>query len=131
MDPKEYKYTQEHEWLCLESNVKARMGITEYAQAQLGDIVYLSLPEPGTKVVQFGKMGEIESVKAVSDLFSPASGRILEINQTAIDEPQKINEDPYGDGWLVRLELSNTSELDDLLSSEEYGNLVAKASQGS
>ena len=126
MNPREYKYTQEHEWICSEPGDKGKMGITDYAQALLGDIVYLDLPTPGTQVEQSQKIGEIESVKAVSELFSPASGQVLEVNQTAIDEPQLVNQDPYGAGWLVRLELSKPSELDALMNSDEYDKLVAK-----
>ena len=125
MNPKEYKYTQEHEWICPEPGGKGKVGITDYAQSQLGDVVFLDLPAPGTQVTQFGKMGEVETVKAVADLFSPASGKILEINQAAIDEPMLVNDDPYGDGWLVRLELSQPSELDALMSSDEYEEFVA------
>ena len=107
MNPKEYKYTREHEWICPDSEDKGKMGLTDYAQDQLGDLVFLDLPATGTQVEQSKKIGEIESVKAVSDLFSPISGRVLEVNQAAIDEPQLVNQDPYGAGWLVRLELSN------------------------
>ncbi len=128
MNPKNNKYTQEHEWVCLEGEDKARIGITDYAQSQLGDIVFLDLPAPGTQVEQFKKMGEIESVKVVSDLFAPISGQILETNQTAIDEPQVVKQDPYGAGWLVRLELSKPSELDALMSSDEYDEFEAKLS---
>jgi len=129
MNPKEYKYTQEHEWICPEPGDKGKIGLTDYAQTQLGDIVFLDLPAPGTQVEQFKKIGEIESVKAVSDLFSPVSGQVLEINQTAIDEPKLVNEDPYGTGWLVRLELSKPSELDALMNSDEYDKFVAKLSE--
>jgi len=125
MNPKEYKYTPEHEWICPEPGGKGKVGVTDYAQSQLGDVVFLDLPTPGTQVEQFGKMGEIETVKAVSDLFSPASGQVLEINQAAVDEPKLVNEDPYGAGWLVRLELSQPSELDGLMDSDEYDKLVA------
>ena len=125
MNPKEYKYTQEHEWICPEPGGKGKVGITDYAQSQLGDVVFLDLPAPGTQVTQFGKMGEVETVKAVADLFSPASGKVLEINQTAIDEPRLVNDDPYGDGWLIRLELSQPSELDALMSSDQYEEFVA------
>ena len=125
MNPKEYKYTQEQEWICPESGGKGKVGITDYAQSQLGDVVFLDLPVPGTQVAQFKKMGEIETVKAVSDLFSPVSGQVLEINQAAIDEPKLVNEDPYGAGWLVRLELSQSSELEALMNSDEYDKFVA------
>ena len=129
MNPKEYKYTQEHEWICPESENKGKMGLTDYAQSQLGDLVFFDLPTSETQVKQFEKIGEIESVKAVSDLFSPASGRVLEVNQAAIDEPQLANQDPYGAGWLVRLELSKPSELDALMTSDEYDKLVAELSE--
>lgn len=126
MSQKEYKYTQEHEWICPESEDRGKTGITDYAQDQLGDIVYLDLPVPGTQLEQFKKMGEVESVKAVSDLFSPVSGQVLEVNQNAIDEPQLVNEDPYGGGWLVRLELNDPSELDALMNSDEYDKFVVE-----
>ena len=128
MNPKEYKYTKDHEWLCPEPENKGKMGLANYAQTQLGDIVFLDLPPLGTQVEQFKKIGEVESVKAVSDLFSPASGRVLEINQNAVDEPKLVNEDPYGAGWLVRLELSNPSELDALMNSDEYNKYEAESS---
>jgi glycine cleavage system H protein len=104
------------------------MGLANYAQTQLGDIVFLDLPKPGTRVEQSKKMGEVESVKAVSDLFSPASGKVLEINQSAVDEPKLVNDDPYGAGWLVKLELSDASELDALMNSDEYDKYEAEAS---
>ena len=126
MNPKEYKYTHEHEWIFPESKGRGKMGITDYAQLQLGDMVFLDLPAPGTQVEQSGKMGEIESVKAVSDLFAPVSGQILEVNQSAIDDPGLVNQDPYGAGWLVRLEFSKPSELDALMNSDEYDKVVAE-----
>ncbi len=129
MNPKEYKYTQEHEWICPESEDKGKMGLTDYAQSQLGDLVFFDLPASETQVKQLEKIGEIESVKAVSDLFSPVSGRVLEVNQAAIDEPQLANQDPYGAGWLVRLELSQPSELDALMISDEYDKFVAELSE--
>jgi len=129
MNPKEYKYTSEHEWICLEPGNTGKTGLTNYAETQLGDIVYLDLPAAGTQVEQFKKMGEIESVKAVSDFFAPASGKVIEINVKAVDEPKLVNEDPYGLGWLVRLELSKPSELDALMSSDAYNKYVASLSQ--
>ena len=129
MNPKEYKYTPEHEWVCPESKNKGKVGLTDYAQSQLGDIVYLDLPAQGTQVEQFRKIGEVESVKAVSDIFAPVSGKVLEVNQTAIDKPQLVNEDPYGAGWLVRLELSKPSELDALMDSDKYDKFVAELSE--
>jgi glycine cleavage system H protein len=129
MNPKEYKYTQEHEWICTESRNKGKVGLADYAQSQLGDIVFLDLPAPGTQVEQGKKMGEVESVKAVSDIFAPVSGQVLEINQAVVDEPRLVNEDPYGAGWLVRLELSRPSELDALMDSDKYDKLVAELSE--
>ena len=134
MNPKEYRYTQEHEWICPSGEDKGKMGLTNYAQTQLGDIVYLDLPASGTQAEQSKKMGEIESVKAVVDLFSPVSGQVLEINQAAIDEPQLVNQDPYRAGWMVRLEMSNPSELDNLMDSDQYdkfeAELCAKQAEG-
>ncbi|OGN94256.1 MAG: glycine cleavage system protein H [Chloroflexi bacterium RBG_13_50_10] len=129
MNPKEYKYTVEHEWICPESKNKGKVGLADYAQSQLGDIVFLDLPAPGTQVKQGKKMGEVESVKAVSDIFAPVSGQVLELNQTVIDEPGLVNKDPYGAGWLVRLELSKPSELDTLMDSEKYDKFVAELSE--
>jgi len=129
MNPKEYKYTVEHEWICPESKNKGKVGLADYAQSQLGDIVFLDLPAQGTQVKQGKKMGEVESVKAVSDIFAPVSGQVLELNQTVIDEPGLVNKDPYGAGWLVRLELSKPSELDTLMDSEKYDKFVAELSE--
>jgi glycine cleavage system H protein len=127
--PQGYKYTREHEWICPEGENKGKVGLADYAQFHLGDIVFLDLPTPGTQVVQSKKMGEIESVKAVTDLFAPASGCVLEINQTNVDEPTLVNQDPYGAGWLVRLELSQPAELDNLMDSDEYDRFVADQSE--
>ncbi len=129
MNPKEYRYSQEHEWLCPEPQGKAKIGITHYAQSQLGDIVFIDLPKAGTRVTQFEKMGEIETVKAVSDLFAPASGKVLEKNQAVLDDPAIVNTDPFGNGWLIRIELSQPAELEALMSSEQYGKYVAGLSQ--
>ena len=129
MNPKECKYTKEHEWIRPEPGDKGNMGLTDYAQSQLGDIVFLDLPAPGTQIEQSQKMGEVESVKAVSDILSPISGQVLEVNQTVIDEPVLVNQDPYGNGWLVRLEISKPSELDALMDSDKYDELVAKLSE--
>jgi glycine cleavage system H protein len=129
MTPKECKYTLEHEWICPDSTNEGKAGLTHYAQSQLGDVVFLDLPAPGSQVEQGKKMGEVESVKAVSDIFAPVSGQVLEINQTVIDEPGLVNKDPYGAGWLVRLEFSKSSELDALMDSEKYDKLVAQLSE--
>ena len=129
MNLKECKYTSEHGWICPKYGNKGKIGITNYAQSQLGDIVFLDLPTSGTQVEKSQKIGEIESLKAVSGLFAPVGGQILEVNQTAIDEPNLINEDPYGAGWLVRLELSQPSELAALMDSDEYDKFKANLSQ--
>jgi len=129
MTPKDYKFTLEHEWIHTESGNKGKVGLADYAQSQLGDIVFLDLPTPGTQVTQGKKMGEVESVKAVSDIFSPASGKVLEVNQTVIAEPKVVNEDPYGAGWLVNLELSNPSELNKLMDNAKYDEFVAELTE--
>lgn len=129
MAPKEYKYTQEHEWICPESKNKGKVGLADYAQSQLGDIVFLDLPVPGTQVGQGQKIGEVESVKAVSDIFAPVSGQIVETNRTVIDEPGLVNRDPYGAGWLVVLELSKPSELDALMDGDKYDEFVAQLTE--
>jgi len=129
MNPKEYKYTEEHEWISPEPGNKGKIGITNFAQSHLGDIVFLDLPSPGTQVKQSEKIGEVESVKAVSEFFTPASGKVLEVNQAAIDEPKLVNEEPYGAGWMVSLELSDTAELDALMNSDEYDKFEAEAQE--
>ncbi len=125
MNPKDYKYTKDHEWIFIEADGKGKVGFADYAQSHLGDLVFFDLPTPGTKVEQFKKMGEVESVKAVSDIFAPASGQVLETNQAAIDDPPIVNKDCYGAGWLVRVELSNPSELANLMDSDAYDKFVA------
>jgi len=129
MNLKEYKCTQEHEWICPESGNKWKIGLTDYAQSRLGDMVYIDLLSPGNQVEQRQKIGEVESAKAVSEVFTPVSGQVLEINQAVIDEPGLVNQDPYGKGWLVKLELSNLSQLDALMNSDEYHKFVAELSE--
>ena len=129
MNPEKYRYTERHEWICPVSGDKGKIGLTDYAQNQLGDIVFLELLPPGTRVIRSQKIGEIESVKAVSELFTPASGLVLEINEAAIDRPNLVNEDAYGSGWLVRLELSEPSELENLMYSTEYDEFIAGLSE--
>jgi len=123
--PPELRYSKDHEWVRVEGDIAA-LGITDHAQEQLGDLVYLDLPEVGTAVHQLEKLGEIESVKAVSDLFSPVSGEVTERNEEAVKAPELVNQDPYGRGWLVRLSLSDASEVDKLLTAEQYEELVAQ-----
>ncbi len=122
MNPNDRKYSREHEWVKLEDadSRRALAGITDYAQDQLGDIVYFELPKPGSTITQLKKMGEVESVKSVSDLFSPVSGDVIEINANLLDHPELANNNPFGDGWLVRVTLGDVAELDGLLTAEEY-----------
>jgi len=124
--PDDRNYSKEHEWLKIDGDA-ATIGITDYAQQQLGDVVYVDLPEPGATIAQFEKMGEIESVKAVSDLFTPASGEVLEVNQAVVEEPEVVNSDPHGAGWLLRVRLTDASEAGKLLSAAEYDAFVAQS----
>ena len=127
MSPNDRSYTQEHEWIIVEDAEarRALVGITDYAQSELGDIVYFELPKVGDTITHLGKMGEVESVKAVSDLFSPVSGEVIEVNPGLSDQPELTNNDPFGEGWLVRVTMSDPSELDTLMSSEEYDAYTA------
>ena len=125
MNPTDRKYTSEHEWVKIEEGSLALAGITEYAQDQLGDIVYFDLPQPGSTVTHLQKMGEVESVKAVSDLFSPVTGEVVAVNQRLRDHPELANEDPLGEGWLLRVSVNDLSELDQLMSAEEYGSYIS------
>jgi glycine cleavage system H protein len=121
--PNDRRYSKEHEWVLLNGDT-ATVGITDYAQDQLGDVVYVDLPEPGASVAQFEKMGEIESVKAVSDLYSPISGEVVRTNDAVVEKPELVNSDPHGDGWLIELKLSDAAEMDKLLSAEEYDAFI-------
>jgi glycine cleavage system H protein len=123
--PQELRYSEEHEWVRTSDDGTALIGITDFAQDQLGDIVYLSLPKAEAAVTQFGRIGEVESVKSVSDLFSPVSGAVLEVNQDALDHPERINEDPYGQGWLLKVRLGSAAELEKLLSAAQYEQFLA------
>lgn len=122
MNPADRKYTKEHEWIKVEDAAtnRALVGITEYAQDQLGDVVYFDLPKAGASVSAMQKMGEVESVKAVSDLFSPVSGQVIEINGDLIDHPELVNEDPFEKGWIMRVTMNDASEVDGLMSAEDY-----------
>ena len=121
--PAGFRYTKEHEWLKVEGKT-ATVGITEYAQGELGDIVFVELPAEGTVVKAMQSFGTIEAVKAVSDLFSPVSGKIIEINPNLEDDPMIINREPYGGGWMIKLEISNMEEVDNLLTADSYRKLV-------
>jgi glycine cleavage system H protein len=121
--PEGLKYSKEHEWVLVEGNT-ATIGITEYAQEELGDIVYVELPEVGEKIVKDDPFGAVESVKAVSDVYAPVSGNVLEINDLLPDNPETINDDPYGDGWMIRVEMSDKDDLTDLMDADEYAEYV-------
>lgn len=123
MIPKELKYSSEHEWIRVEGNI-GTVGITSYAQEQLGDIVFVELPETGKEVNKMEAVAVVESVKAASDIYTPVSGRITEVNEELNDSPSLINEDPYGKGWIFKIELRDPRELDELLSAEEYEKLI-------
>ena len=123
--PPDLHYSTEHEWARVEAGIAA-VGITDYAQDQLGDVVYLDLPAVGAAAVQNEKIGEIESVKAVSDLFAPVSGEVVEVNQEAVDAPELVNDQPYARGWLIKVRLRDAGELDSLLSAKAYEALIAQ-----
>ena len=120
MTPEDLKYSEEHEWVRIESDGAAVVGITDFAAESLGDVVFVELPEIGSELVQFEKMGEIESVKAVSDLYSPVSGTITERNDSVIDSPELVNDSPYDSGWMLRVNLLDNAELDKLMNHTEY-----------
>lgn len=130
MNPLECRYTREHEWVRLSNGNRAHVGITDYAQEQLGDVVFLNLPPVGSQVRQFQKFGEVESVKAVSDLFSPVSGQVIAINQVAVDSPELVNREPYVRGWLIEVELADLAELDTLMTADEYDAFLAQGKGG-
>ena len=123
--PDDLKYHPEHDWARVEGE-EATLGITWFAQDALGELVHFEPPEEGAQVSKDSSYGEVESVKAVSEVIAPLSGEVLEVNRKAIDEPEIVNADPYGEGWLVRLRLSDTAELDSLLDAEAYKQLLAE-----
>ena len=125
MYPEELKYNAEHTWLKLEGNEQGRVGITDYAQEQLKQVVFVELHEIGTEVSHLEPFGVIESVKATNDLYSPVSGRVVEVNHALEDEPGLVNEDPYGRGWMLVVKITNMAELDLLVSAAEYHTLVS------
>ena len=117
--PKNFRYTREHEWVRVDGNT-GTIGITDHAQQELGDIVFVDLPKTGTRVEQGGTLGSVESVKAVTDVYAPVSGEVIEINQALATAPEKLNTDPHGEAWLVKIRLSATKELERLLSAADY-----------
>lgn len=127
MFPEELRYTKEHEWLRVEGDDRARVGITFYAQKELGDVVFVDLPQEGIAVSAGDSFAVVESVKAVSDIYAPVSGRIVEVNSALEDRPELINEDPYGQGWIAVIEMGNPSEVDATLTAAEYKEHVGEA----
>ncbi|NWJ98842.1 MAG: glycine cleavage system protein GcvH [Chloroflexi bacterium] len=123
--PDDLKYTREHEWLRIEGD-EAVIGITEFAQDELGDIVYVETPPIGNSVKQNEQFGVVESVKTVSDLFSPVSGEVIAINEEVIATPELVNKDPYGEGWIIKIKISDPSEQDSLLNVADYKTMIGK-----
>jgi glycine cleavage system H protein len=126
--PKELRYSEEHEWTAVDDNI-VTIGITDYAQEQLGDIVYIELPETGTEVTKGDKFGVVESVKAVSDIYSPVTGIVVTVNTGLPNTPETVNEEPYGDGWMIRVEMSDPEELNDLMTAAEYEKFIEEAEE--
>jgi len=128
MYPAQYKYTDEHEWINLEGDL-ATIGITDYAQHELGEIVFVELPQKGTELAAHDVMGSVESVKAVSDIFAPVSGTVEEANGTLDETPELVNSDPHGAGWIARIRISNKSELDNLMDAAAYEKFLAQKAE--
>jgi glycine cleavage system H protein len=124
--PQGLRYSEEHEWVAVDDNI-ATIGITDHAQEQLGDIVYLELPETGTVVTKGDKFGVVESVKAVSDIYAPVTGTVVSVNTGLPDTPETVNEEPYGEGWMIRVEMSDPEEVDDLMTAAEYEKFIEEA----
>jgi glycine cleavage system H protein len=125
--PEDNRYAKSHEYTHLEGDV-ATIGITDYAQKELGDVVFVELPQVGSELEAGDELGSIESVKAVSELFSPVTGKVVEINEALADNPALVNTDPYGDGWMIRIHVSDATEVDELMTAEEYEEYIEKES---
>ena len=123
MYPDNFRYTKEHEWVLVTGDT-ATIGITDHAQEELGDIVYVDLPKPGAKLEQGKSLGSVESVKAVSDVYSPVSGEVIEANSVLAESPEKLNEDPHGGAWLVKVKLSNPAEAQNLMTAADYQSYI-------
>ena len=128
MYPEHFRYTKEHEWTRLEDDLVV-IGITDYAQDALGEIVYIELPSEGDEITKGNPFGAVESTKSVSDLYAPVSGEVVEVNETLLDSPEAINEDPYGEGWMIKVKPYDAGELQDLMDSDEYSEFVEKESE--
>jgi glycine cleavage system H protein len=125
MTPEDSRYAKSHEYIHVEGGV-GTIGITEYAQKELGDVVFVELPQVGAELEAGDELGSIESVKAVSELFCPVSGEVVEVNDKLADKPELVNTDPYGDGWMIRIKVSDASELDELMTADEYDEYCEK-----
>ena len=124
--PNDRHYSKEHEWALLDADGAVRVGITKFAQHELGDVIYIELPKEGARVAQHEQMGEIESVKAVSDLFSPVTGEVVEVNAQVKDKPELVNDDPYAGGWLLRIKADDADELTGLLDAAGYAAITSE-----
>lgn len=124
MRPEDLHYSKEHEWVALDDEGYGIIGISDYAAGELGDVVYVQFPEVGTQLKQFEKMGEVESVKAVSDLYSPVSGEVVAINNQVAFAPELVNEQPFGMGWMIRVKLADPAELKNLMNNDEYDQFL-------
>ena len=125
MYPAEFRYSKEHEWVKVDADI-GTVGITDHAQDELGDVVFIELPDVKRKLERNEVMGAVESVKAVSDIYSPLSGEVTEINSAVVDDPEMINDDPHGEAWLLKMRITNPDELKDLMSAKDYESFIAK-----
>ena len=123
--PAELKYTKEHEWIRVDGNT-ATIGITDWAQGELGDVVFVELPDIGSDIAQAQAFGTIEAVKAVSDLYCPVSGKVTVVNSALDDDPMAVNRDPYGDGWMIKIELADSAQIEQLLGPDSYKEIIAE-----
>ena len=128
MNLKDFKFTEDHEWLKFEDNI-ATIGITDYAQKELGDVVYVELPNPGDVLKKGDACSNIESVKAVSDIYAPISGEIIDINKTLEDQPEKVNQDPYGEGWIFKIKMADQGDTKGLLDQDKYNEYLKGISE--
>lgn len=126
--PEDLHYSKDHEWVRVDGN-EAVIGVTDYAQNSLGDVVYVELPKPGDEFAANESFGSVESVKAVSEVFTPVAGVVSSINESLADEPEKVNSDPYGDGWMIRVKMSNSGEVDSMLTAAEYEDFTKAESE--
>jgi glycine cleavage system H protein len=127
--PREYRFTNQHEWVRVDRDV-ATVGITDYAQHELGDVVFVELPKPGTKITTGKSFGTVESVKAVSEIYAPVSGEVVEVNDDLHNTPEKINSDPHGGAWLIKVRLVNPAEVNSLMDAPAYEKFIADADKG-